>query len=439
MFTVSSLLSLLHGFLQPALAGFPDVPFNTDGRWIVDACGQNVTYTGVNWPGAADTGLPEGLQYSSVKDIVSKVKAAGFNVIRLTFAVQIIDEIYENGGNDIPISTAFTQALGAENGTKILQQVLTNNPSLTADSTRVQIFDAVAQECNAQGVYVHLDNHISTAEWCCSYADGNTWFGDTYFSVANWTRALTYMVGHASENWPNFVSIGLRNELRFPLNNPAVLATYNWATWYDNMIAAADAVHAVDSDILIFFGGINSDLTLNPIPTGDDLGFGRRFNKTRYGNKAVLELHKYDNNDISCDFMKAFLIASGYDALEDNNSTIKNHMPVVHTEWGYGQTNGSDDGGAQTVYATCIREFLIEQKAGWMVWVLAGSYYIRQGTQDSDETYGKRCADLCCPAGIADFDAPLGILNHDWSGYRNESVFDLGVGEMIRAAREWSV
>lgn len=439
LYGFTSLLLTLLSVLESAQAGFPDVPFRTEGRWIVDNCGQNFTYTGVNWPGAGKTGLPEGLQYSSVKDIVSKIKDAGFNIIRLTFAVQIIDEIYENKGKDVPISTAFTQALGTENGTAILKKVIANNPSLTADTTRIQIFDAVAKECNDQGIYVHLDNHMSTAEWCCSFWDGNTWFGDTYFSVANWTRALNYMVGHASKEWPSFVSIGLRNELRFPLNNPEVLATYNWATWYDHMIAAADAVHKVSPETLIFFSGINSDLSLNPIPTADDLGGGRRFDKRRYGDKAVLELHKYDNGEVLCSFLEAFEDDSGYKALDSNNATIKNHMPVVHTEFGYAQTNGSSDGGAQTVYASCLRQYLVKKKAGWMVWVLSGSYYVRQGTQDSDETYGKCFSSSLCLTSIADYDAPLGILNHDWTGYRNETVFDLGVGEMIKAAREWSL
>jgi len=60
----------------------------------------------------------------------------------------------------------------------------------------MQVFDAVAEECANQGIYIHLDNHISKGEWCCSLTDGNGWFGDTYFSVANWTRGLSYMVSH---------------------------------------------------------------------------------------------------------------------------------------------------------------------------------------------------------------------------------------------------
>ena len=39
-----------------------------------------------------------------------------------------------------------------------------------------------------------------------------------------------------------------------------------------------------------------------------------------------------------------------------------------------------------------------------IVWVLAGSYYIRSGVQDSDETWG--------------------LFNHDWSAWRNESAVE---------------
>ena len=118
---------------------FPNFPFSTDGRWIRDSTGATFTYIGVNWPGAADTMLPEGLQYQSVQTIVGKIKNSGFNSIRLTFAIELIDQIFENGGQDVLISTAFVSALGQENGTKIFDQVLANNPSFNEATTRLQV------------------------------------------------------------------------------------------------------------------------------------------------------------------------------------------------------------------------------------------------------------------------------------------------------------
>lgn len=65
-----------------------------------------------------------------------------------------------------------------------------------ADCAMYQIFDAIAAECAANEIYVHLDNHISQGTWCCSTTDGNAWWGDTYFSISNWTRGLAYMADH---------------------------------------------------------------------------------------------------------------------------------------------------------------------------------------------------------------------------------------------------
>ena len=120
-------------------SSWPNGPLASSGRWILDASGARVTYAGVNWPGAADTMLPEGLQYQSIASIVSKIKSLGMNAIRLTYAIEMIDQIEDNGGKDIPIRTAFTDALGEENGTSVYEKVVTNNPSFGPATTRLQV------------------------------------------------------------------------------------------------------------------------------------------------------------------------------------------------------------------------------------------------------------------------------------------------------------
>lgn len=175
---------------------WPNGPFTTSGSWILDASNNNVTYAGANWPGAAETMVPEGLQYQSIETIVSKIKSLGMNSIRLTYATELIDQIYDNNMTDVPIRTSFTNALGVENGTRVFESVVANNPSFGNSTTRLQVYDAIAAECAKQQIYVHLDNHISKASWCCDPFDGNTWWNDTYFSPTNWTRGLSYMADH---------------------------------------------------------------------------------------------------------------------------------------------------------------------------------------------------------------------------------------------------
>lgn len=164
--------------------------------------------------------VPEGLQYASAETIADEIASLGMNVIRLAFATEMIDDIYETG--DVDLKTTFVESLGEVNGTKVYEEVLRHNPQFNAKTTRMEVsghprpvtqlgtrlrcetepndchqaFDAVAAACAERGIMVHLDNHQVEAGWCCSATDGNGWFGDTYFNVSNWMRGLEYMSRH---------------------------------------------------------------------------------------------------------------------------------------------------------------------------------------------------------------------------------------------------
>lgn len=131
----SVLLSL--AAIPTLISAFPNTPFKTSKRWVLDSTGANFTYIGVNWPGAADVMIPEGLQYASIASIVSKVKSLKMNSVRLTFAIEMIDDIKDNGG-DVTIQKAFTKALGTK-GDAVYQQVIKNNPQFSASTTRLQV------------------------------------------------------------------------------------------------------------------------------------------------------------------------------------------------------------------------------------------------------------------------------------------------------------
>ena len=135
--TASLVLAVPHN--TGKYASWPNGPFTTSGKDILDASGKKVVLAGANWPGAADVMIPEGLQFQSVETIVSKMKGIGMNAIRLTYAIQMIDEIFANNGKDITLEKAFTQALGATNGPKILANVIAKNPKFTAETTRLQV------------------------------------------------------------------------------------------------------------------------------------------------------------------------------------------------------------------------------------------------------------------------------------------------------------
>jgi len=193
-----------------------------------------------------------------------------------------------------------------------------------------------------------------------------------------------------AKSWKALTSMSLRNELREPTDNATLDRTeYNWADWYDNVIPAANGIHANNPNTLIFFSGENFDTTLAPVTVGANLGGGRVFDilKLKFPHRAVFELHNYQNSAVNCSQILPGLYTGGYNAMNLSDTSVLNHAPVVLTEFGFGQDNTT----YLLPYSECIREYLTTfpgGPGGWMQWVLAGSYYIRQGTQDEDESWG---------------------------------------------------
>jgi hypothetical protein len=170
------------------------------------------------------------------------------------------------------------------------------------------------------------------------------------------------------------ISLGLRNELRKPDTAGSSLP-YDWATWYSQVMPVATAVNKANPNILLFLSGLDYDTKMSPIPTASDLGNGN-----------------YDNDVTNCGSMESELWDNGFRATGDK---AVNRMPVVLTEFGF---NNADSSYNKT-YATCIKKLMPQWKTGWTVWEIGGSYYVRSGTLDYEETWG--------------------LLNHGWSDWRN--------------------
>lgn len=245
---------------------------------------------------------------------------------------------------------------------------------------------------------------MSSAGWCCGRGDGNAWFGDTHFDIKKWQRALAFMADHVSQktfkstpsmpqfthlpsqgkSWPTFISIGLRNELR-PTSTRAARPV-NWNTWYGNMTTAASAVQEANPNLLIFFSGLHYDSQLRPLFTSGEPRDTIDFNPSKfpYGNKIVLEVHDYDLDEKNCTNKRAKLTKNSFGALGPKSNVTTNVFPLVMSEWGFAQS--PDQYNAP--FAACLGEFLPEMRVGWMIWVLVGRYYTRQGEQAFDETWG---------------------------------------------------
>ncbi|CAN1778348.1 Glycosyl hydrolase 5 family protein [Linum perenne] len=216
------------------------LPLSTNNRWIIDALtGQRVKLACVNWPGATQTMLPEGLDRQPLRSIVASIRRMGFNCVRLTYATYMVTRV----GPHARVGDTFDQ-LGLGH---VKDDIVRYNP-LIVRMSHLEAFDAVLDELGMQGVMVDLDNHVSKPMWCCAEKDGNGFFGDEYFDPKEWLVGLTTLARRYLFK-PQVVGMGLRNELRGDRQNEA--------TWRKYVTLAGSAIHAVNPNLLIFAGGIS--------------------------------------------------------------------------------------------------------------------------------------------------------------------------------------
>jgi len=246
-----------------------------------------------------------------------------------------------------------------------------------------------------------LDNHTSKATWCCNINDGNGWWDEAFgynnlnsrfFNTRNWLAGLQAMASW-SQSHRGVVAMSLRNEIRqFLLQD-----LNNRDDWYRFIKQAGDLVHATHPDVLVIVGGPASATDLTHLRR-------RMLDTSGWKGKNVWEMHAYSftltfpDPFKSCDAVKAqYGLWDGF-VLEQNKAYTG---PLILSEFGVGMTGGSENGlnEKDSRYLSCLTGYMQNNDAEWAVWVLGGSYYIREGQVDRDEGWG--------------------LLTYDWKDWRN--------------------
>ena len=404
-------------YLLPLAALFTSVasdvayPFSTSSRWIVDANGTRFKLRCANWAGHLEPGIPEGLSKQPVDNIASWIASNGFNCVRLTYSIDMALS------PDVSVSDSFTQAAnssGTDADLTALQAqysaAVTQNPFLS-NATRLSTFDTVISTLNSHSISVILDNHVSKAQWCCNYTDGNGWWdtasgydesNSRFFHTADWLAGLSAMSTFSTQH-TNVIGMALRNELRAV----GLQDGNNHADWYSLMSQGAQAIHGGNANLLIVFGGVmsatdSSFLRTTPLDTSA---------WTR--EKTVFEFHSYyfsfPISSSICPVYEDILGAkTGFILEQDEPFT----GPLWLSEFGAQQViaGGNSDplGNAELAleqaYLKCLVSYMEGNDADWAVWALQGSYYLREGQVDVDEPYG--------------------LLDHNWVDWRNATFRD---------------
>ncbi|KAK1769537.1 endoglucanase E1 [Phialemonium atrogriseum] len=219
------------------------LPLRTRGRDIVDQTGRRFKLASVNWYGASDElFVPGGLDVRHRDAIARTIRDLGFNSVRLPYSDEMVV------ANPV-----------------IPPHLVAANPDL-AGLRALDVFEAVARALTGAGVAVVVNDHITSATWCCGADPCDAGWANDHLGplcrvsqteegwIANWETVMSRFVDD-----PLVIGADLRNEVR------GVWGTMTWDRWAAAAERAGNRLLAMNPDWLIVVGGTESSNDLSGV------------------------------------------------------------------------------------------------------------------------------------------------------------------------------
>ncbi len=213
------------GRIAPAGQQASNGPLHTAGGKLVDASGNEVHLTGVNWFGfETESFAPHGLMVRNWKSMLDQIALSGFNTIRLPYSNQLIDSSNTPTGIDYQL-----------------------NPDLVG-LKGLALMDKIVNGAGQRGLKILLDQHRPD-----SHAQSNLWYTSSV-PESRWMSDWVMLAQHYQGN-SAVIGADLHNE------------PHGAATWGDGNAAtdwrlaaerAGNAVLAANPNWLIFVEGIEN-------------------------------------------------------------------------------------------------------------------------------------------------------------------------------------
>jgi endoglucanase len=317
------------------------LPLHASGSRIVDARGETVTFTGVNWFGLeTNTFAPHGLWSRSLDDMLDQMAAQGFNSVRLPFSNELFDATAKPNGVDYKL-----------------------NPGLEG-LTGPQIMDQVVEGITKRGMMVILDRHRPTSQ-----GQSNLWYTDKV-SEQRWIDDWVKLAKQYRDN-PLVVGADLHNE-------PHGEAT--WGTggektdWRAAAERAGNAILAENPDWLIVVEGIESY-------DGDGYWWGGNLQgaakdpvRLSKPDKLVYSAHDYSPKVWSQRWFTDPAFPANMPALWDKQFgyLVKNNVaPVLMGEFGgrsVAETDAQGNKDLEGIWQRQLISYLKENKLSYTYW-----------------------------------------------------------------------
>lgn len=222
------------------------MPLRTSQGLVVDARGDAVMLACVNWYGAhLEQMVSNGLNVRPLAEVARSITELGFNCVRLPYSLDLV--------------------LGNQSHVPDPDVSLAANPELK-EKTPLEVFDVTIKALTDVGLMVILNNHISSAGWCCNSYDGEGLWYTTKYPEDVWMKATSFMAQRYANN-SLVVGFDLRNEIR-----PSGEVIPSWGTgdpktdWGRAAEKAAKRVVAKNDNMLIIVSGLYYSEFLCDVP-----------------------------------------------------------------------------------------------------------------------------------------------------------------------------
>lgn len=219
------------------------LPLRTRGRDVVDARGERFKLASVNWYGASDElFVPGGLDIQHRSKIAETIKRLGFNSVRLPYADELVT------ANPI-----------------IEAHLVTANPDLIG-LRALDILEAVVTALTDAGVAVIVNNHITSATWCCGADPCDAGWANDHLGplcrvkqtedewIQHWETVMLPLVDN-----PLVIGVDLRNEVR------GLWGTMPWSKWAAAAERCGNRLLEMNSDWLVIVEGTESSNDLSGV------------------------------------------------------------------------------------------------------------------------------------------------------------------------------
>ncbi|PHH75262.1 hypothetical protein CDD80_2508 [Ophiocordyceps camponoti-rufipedis] len=212
------------------------LPLKTRGRAIVDQTGRRFKLSSVNWYGASDELFVVGGLEVQHRDVIAQtILRLGFNSVRLPYSDELVMK------NPV-----------------IESRLVSANPDL-AGKRALDVLEAAVTALTEAGIAVIVNNHITTATWCCGIDPCDSGWANDHLGLLcrvaqteeQWIHHWEKLMARFVDN-PRVIGADLRNEVR------GLWGTMPWSRWASAAERCGNRLLSMRPDWLIFVEGTES-------------------------------------------------------------------------------------------------------------------------------------------------------------------------------------